>query len=123
MKARRAPSGPFIKTLSVDAPLNADPNAGAAKTIDWSQGSLFRFTLDQTCVFTSTGLPAGEYVPNLKVELTQGPGGGKQVLFLGAKTPGGQGINLSAAATALDVINLFWDGYRLFAKVDGLDWG
>lgn len=123
MKARRAPSGPFIKQLSFAAPPNTAPNSGAANTIDWSQSSLQRFTLDQSCVFTSTGLPRGEYVPDLKVELTQGAGGAKSVLFLLAKTPGGQGLNLSNTPTALDVLSGFWDGYTLFLKVDGLDWG
>ncbi len=122
MLARKAPSGPTI-TLNSFPANDAAPNTGAAKTIDWSQGPVQRFTLDQSCTITAAGLPAGESVPDLYVELTQGAGGSKLVLFLGAKTPGGNGTNLSTAAGAKDIVQLVWDGFVLYAKVFGLDWG
>ncbi len=122
MLVRKSPSGPNIALQSFPADDDA-PNSGAAMTIDWSQGPLQRRTLTDTCQITSSGLPPGESVPAMRLELIQGAGGSKAVLFLSTKTPGGQGITLSTIAGSLDVVDLLWDGFTLFASVAGIEWG
>lgn len=122
MLTRRAPSGPNIHLASYPSS-SASPNGGTAKTIDWSQGPVQHLTLNADCAITSDGLPPGEAVPDLYLTLTQANGGLHTVLFVGAKTPGGQGISPSSANGSITMVHLTWDGFQLFADKLGEDYG
>lgn len=121
MLSRKGPSGPTIDLASYPSPGSTE--SGSATTIDWSDGPVQRLTLTATCQIHVTGLPAGESVPSMRLELTQGVGGSKLALIVGAKTPGGNGLSLSSPAGALDLVDLCWDGFQLFALVVALDCG
>jgi len=126
MLNRKSASGPVVTVQSFPSS-SANPSSGAAKTIDWSDGAgpVRHLTQTAPCTVTQLGLPAGESVPKLTLFITQGPGapydGG--FLILGAKTPGGQGLSLSVSPTAVDEVEITWDGFTAYAHVVGSDYG
>lgn len=124
MLTRNPSSGPVVTVQSFPAS-SASPNSGAAKTINWAEGPVQRLTQTAACTITQEGLPPRESVPKLTLTITQGPGapydGG--MLFLGTKTPGGQGISLSTTPGAVDQVELTWDGFVCYARVVGLEYG
>lgn len=121
MLARKSPSGPNINLASYPSPVATE--SGSATTINWDDGPIQRLTLTANCTILVAGLPAGEAVPLMHLELTQGSGGSKTATITGAKTPGSAGLTLSTVAGRLDIVELSWDGYNLFASVLGLNWG
>ncbi len=124
MLARKAPTGPTIDVQSFPSS-SVEPDSGANHTINWADGPVQRLKQTAACTISQEGLPPGESVPSLILEVTQGTGapydGG--MVFLGAKTPGGQGLSLSTTPGAKDLVEVIWDGYVAFARVIGLDWG
>jgi len=124
MLTRNPSSGPVVVVQSFPAS-SASPASGAAKTINWNEGPVQRLTQTAACIITQEGLPPRESVPKLVLTITQGPGapydGG--LLIQGAKTPGGQGLSLSATPGAVDQVELTWDGFVCWARVVGLDYG
>jgi hypothetical protein len=122
---RNPPSGAVVALASYPA------NPGAVEvndqyTLDWSKGPIHTLTLMGPTAIHSVGLPAGEAVGGLICKLIQGGGPNPPphgVLFVGAKTPGGQGISVSATPTAIDVVGGFWDGANLWINLLGRDWG
>lgn len=121
MLARKGPSGPNITLASYPSPASAE--SGSATTLEWDAGPVQRLTLTSSCTIAVSGLPPGESVPAMRLELTQGSGGSKTATITGAKTIGSAGLTLSSVAGRIDVVELFWDGYNLFASVLGLNWG
>lgn len=124
MLTRNAPSGSIVVVQSFPSS-SAIPDSGAAKTVNWKEGPVQHFKQTAPCVVTLVGLPAGESVPKLTLFITAGAGapfdGG--LLILGAKTPGGQGLSLSVTPTAVDEVEITWDGFTPYARVVGQDYG
>ncbi len=118
MQARQSPSGPAIKLLSFPGE-QANINVGNAASIDWSRGPGQSLGLFASCNVTSRNLPAGQAAwVQLKI-VQAGGGGGFVPTFVGAKTPGGTPLTFSAAPGSIDLVWLYWDGFDLFATVEG----
>lgn len=117
-RLRLAPTGPNVELPSFGSASNA--NVGAVASIDWSKAPSQTLTLTADCDVSSLGLPAGEQTW-LQVIVVQATSGGHVPNFLLALTPGGDPLELTSGAGAIDVVNLFWNGTFLLATVGGND--
>lgn len=94
--------------------------SGAAISVSFASSLAQSVTLTANCTLTVTGLiPNRTQWPQLKV--IQGGGGGFTLTIVGAHTTNnGAGLTLSAAAGAVDIVSMYWDGAILDALVGGL---
>jgi len=120
MLLRQSPSGPNVSLPSLPGEF-ANTNVGAVASIDWRKGPAQSLGITATCNVSSVGLPAGESTW-LQLKVVQLPAGGFVPTFVGAKTPGGP-LTFSAAAGAIDIVSLYWDGVTLYATTAGLAFG
>ena len=90
-----------------------------AASIDWSRGPAQVLIMHANANVTSVNLPANQ--PTwVQLLVVQGIGGGFTPTFIGAKTPGGTPLALSAPAASIDIVSLYWDGSELYPTVGGL---
>jgi hypothetical protein len=124
MLTRNPPSGSVVTVQSFPSS-NAVPDSGEAITVNWKDGPVQHLKQTAPCVVTMVGLPAGESVPKLTLFITIGAGAPfpGPLLILGARTPGGQGLSLSTTPTAVDEVEITWDGFVAYAHVVGHDYG
>ncbi|HEY2405587.1 MAG TPA: hypothetical protein VGI10_06280 [Polyangiaceae bacterium] len=117
MLLRQPPSGPIVRLPSFAEEV-ANLNVLGVASIDWSLSPAQVLGITANCNVSSLNLPPGPTWLQLRV--VQGPGGGFTPTFVGAKTPGGTPLALSAAPGSIDILSLFSNGTDLFVSVAGL---
>jgi hypothetical protein len=117
-RLRVPPSGAFNNLPGFPGEV-PNVNVGAVASIAWSKGAAQKLTLSQNANVSSLGLPPGQ-TTWVQLKVVQGGGGGFVPTFVGAKTPGGTPLAVSAAAGAVDLLNGFWDGSTLYVAVGAL---
>lgn len=92
--------------------------------LDVSLGNVFDITLNSSCTFTFTNVPASGVLQPVTVILRQGTGGNKTATFTNAKYTDGQIVPLSTGAGQVDVMSFFtvnggsfWFGSFVMANV------
>lgn len=86
-------------------------NSGAAKTINWANGSAQKVTLTDNVTFTFTnGVAGGAYL--LKI-LT---GAGSFTASIPAKWSGAAAPTITATAARVDIVNFYYDGTDFFGS-------
>lgn len=119
-RPRLGPNGPSIDFLHMGADIN-NGNGGAAATIDWTKGNNQRIQLNApSCLVTSTGLPLNE-TASLTLLVSQDGTGGRLLVFDNAVIP--DTWLLSTAPSAVDLVDLLWNGGVLFASIRGKRFG
>lgn len=119
MIPRQSASGPVIKTVAAPK-ITYHHEAGAAVTIDWSQGSNQQIDLDALsvpCVITSIGLPPDDTTAALTLQVQQNAAGNGSIVIVGANYA--NGFALSVVANAIDLVDLFYTGHSFMASVRG----
>lgn len=94
--------------------------SGAAFLVGFASSLAQSLTLTANCTVALGGFVAGR-TQWAQLKLIQGGGGGFTATIPGAKTPNnGAGLTLSAAAGAIDIISIYWDGAIPYALVGAL---
>ncbi len=97
----------------------ANVNVAGVASIDLSRGAAQKLTLGASASVSVLGLTAGQ--PTWwQVKLVQGGAGSFVPTFVGAKTPGGTALVVSAPAASVDIISGYWDGTTNYVQVAGL---
>lgn len=96
-------------------------NAGASKTVTWSNGAAQSITLDQntTLTFSFTSCPVGMY----QLKITQDGTGGRTITW-STDTPGttkwigsAGAPALNSAASSVTFVNVYWDGTNAYGTM------
>lgn len=113
------PDNVYVKTGIYKSTYRIDPheysagNSGAAKTIDWSNGSLQSVTLTDNVTFTlSNPVTGGVYA----IRVLTGAGSFTATWPAEVKWPGGTGPTITTTASRMDLINLLWDGTNYYGS-------
>jgi hypothetical protein len=105
-------TGEFGADAEVD-----DGNSGTADTIVWTTGNFHKSTMTGACTYTFTN---PTYTGRYQLMLVQDGTGSREATWPATvKWPGGTAPTLSTAASAIDIISLYWDGTNYFG-VDSL---
>lgn len=82
-------------------------NSGSSKTVDFSTYTAQKLTLSANCTITlSGGASGGTYL----LKLVQDGTGGRTASWSTVKWPSGTAPTISSAASAVDLISLYYDG-------------
>lgn len=122
--ARDGSTGPLLATLDADdhdfdnvgvithgaAPLEAKANASALLILDWRDAQFQQVEL--TANVTQVQLIAPSGIGMLRVVVRQDATGGRTVAGWDSEVlwPGGTAPTISAGASAIDLLEFFWDG-------------
>jgi hypothetical protein len=93
--------------------------SGAAFIVSFASAPAQSLTLTANCTVALGGFVAGR-TQWVQLKCIQGGGGGFTITLTGVHTPGGAPLTLSAAAGAVDILSIYWDGAIAYATVGGL---
>jgi hypothetical protein len=99
-----------VKDITFNSEI-ANTGGGGTVNIDWTTGVKQRITMSANTTLTFTAPPG---VANLLLRVAQSGGGGFTITWPTIKWSGGSPPTLTAAATGIDVISLYYNGSTYF---------